>query len=640
MQFQDLNLNLKILKALENKGYKVATPIQEKAIPSILNKRDFLGIAQTGTGKTAAFALPIIQNLSEKKLELKPNSIRCLILTPTRELALQISQNIEIYGRDLHLKQAVIFGGVSEKPQIENLRKGLDIVIATPGRLLDLIDQGFVKFSQLEIFVLDEADRMLDMGFINDVKKIIAKLPVARQTLFFSATMPDAIEKLASAILNNPAKVEITPASSVVERIDQKIYLVAKSNKAALLKTILKQEEVKSALVFLRTKHGANRLVDFLEQHGIKTLAIHGNKSQGAREKALDGFRKGSLKILIATDIAARGIDVAGISHVINYEIPSDPESYVHRIGRTARAGRDGIAISFCDHSEKHALKAIEKIINYQIPIDSSHAYHGVEGQKGADLGFSKPKKEVKKANFSTKEKFEGGKKEGFNARKPRGESDSFGEKKPWGERKPRSQDDSFETRKPRSQGSSFGAKKPWGERKNNSESSSFGARKPRGESASFGEKKSWGERKPRSQDDSFETRKPRSQGSSFGAKKPWGERKNNSESSSFGARKPRGESASFGEKKPWGERKSGSETGSFNARKPRAESGAFDERKTADKKFFKNSEDAPFEKKPYQKPKKSNQAKFNARTKNSFGSKFGKVKSAKNGSARKNFRK
>lgn len=376
--FQNLGLNPKILSALESKGYTTPTPIQLQAIPHLLAGKDILGIAQTGTGKTAAFSLPIIHNLAQSGSSVKSGSVRALILTPTRELASQIADNIELYGKDLNLRHAVIFGGVSERPQITNLQRGVDILIATPGRLLDLASQGYIRFMQLEVFVLDEADRMLDMGFVNDIKKIIARIPDKRQTLFFSATMPPAIADLAASILKNPEKIEVTPQSTTVERIDQKIMLVEKSNKSALLKRIIKEEDAKSVLVFCKTKHGADRIEEFLERSGIKVAAIHGNKSQGAREKALDAFREGSVQVLIATDIAARGIDIPAISHVINYDIPMDPESYVHRIGRTARAGRQGVAISFCDPTETKLLQAVEKTINYNIPVDETHPFHNV----------------------------------------------------------------------------------------------------------------------------------------------------------------------------------------------------------------------------------------------------------------------
>ncbi|MDX2083255.1 MAG: DEAD/DEAH box helicase [Rickettsiales bacterium] len=376
--FQNLNLNPKILSALESKGYNTPTPIQLQAIPHLLEKKDLLGIAQTGTGKTAAFSLPIIHNLFDSNISVKSGGVRALILTPTRELASQIAENIDAYGKDLNLRHCVIFGGVSEKPQINSLQRGVDILIATPGRLLDLATQGYIRFMQLEILVLDEADRMLDMGFINDIKKIIARIPERRQTLFFSATMPKTIADLADSILKDPIKIEVTPQSTTVERIDQKINFVERGNKLALLKRILKQDDAKSVLVFSKTKHGANRVEEFLEKNSISVAAIHGNKSQSAREKALASFRDGKVQVLIATDIAARGIDVPSISHVINYDIPMDPESYVHRIGRTARAGRQGVAISFCDPSEIKLLQAVEKTIKFKIPVDETHEFHGV----------------------------------------------------------------------------------------------------------------------------------------------------------------------------------------------------------------------------------------------------------------------
>jgi len=375
--FQNLNLHPEIVSALEKKGYLTPTPIQSQAIPHLLEGKDLLGIAQTGTGKTAAFALPILNFLFAHKRQVGPNQIRSLILTPTRELATQIADNISLYGEKLGLKHAVIFGGVSEVNQIKELKNGLDIVIATPGRLLDLMSQGYVRLSQVEIFVLDEADRMLDMGFINDVQKIISKLPKERQSLLFSATMPDTISRLANSILKNPIKVEITPQSTTVERINQKVFLVEKSNKLALLLDVLVKPDVVAALVFCRTKHGADKVVAYLQKYGVSVLAIHGNKSQSAREKALGSLREGKIKVLIATDIAARGIDVSSISHVINYDIPVDPESYVHRIGRTARAGREGVAISFCDPLENLLLRAVEKAIRMKIPVDTSHPFHG-----------------------------------------------------------------------------------------------------------------------------------------------------------------------------------------------------------------------------------------------------------------------
>lgn len=383
--FKDLNLSTQIVEALEKKGYTHPTPIQAQSIPHLLAGKDLLGIAQTGTGKTAAFALPIIDNLFKSGKTVEHNNVRTLILTPTRELASQIADNIKIYSQDSKLKTAVIFGGVRENAQIKNAKNGFDILVATPGRLLDLASHGHVKFSNLEIFVLDEADRMLDMGFIHDVKKLIAKLPAKRQNLFFSATMPKDVAALANSILNDPVRVEVTPESTTVEKIDQQVNLVEKANKPLLLKSIVENSEPKDLfLVFSKTKHGANRIVEFLDKNKIKALAIHGNKSQGAREKALEGFRQGNIKVLVATDIAARGIDVSGITHVINYDIPNHPESYVHRIGRTGRAGREGIAISFCDNSERNLLKDIEKIIAITIPVDENHPFHGVKASAEA----------------------------------------------------------------------------------------------------------------------------------------------------------------------------------------------------------------------------------------------------------------
>jgi len=379
--FKDLNLSTHILSALEKKGYTKPTPIQEKSIPHVLSKKDLMGIAQTGTGKTAAFALPILDNLFKSKNQVQPNNIRTLILTPTRELASQIFENIDLYGQGLGLRYKVVFGGININPQIKAMKRGFDILVATPGRLLDLKRQGHIDFSQVETFVLDEADRMLDMGFIHDVRKIISKLPTKRQTLFFSATMSQDIIRLANSILKNPIKVEVTPQATTVEKIDQKINMVDKSNKLLLLKAILEQENAKSVLIFSRTKHGANRIVKYLDSVSINSAAIHGNKSQAARERALGDFRKDAIKVLVATDIAARGIDIPNISHVINFDMPCEAESYVHRIGRTARAGQDGIAISFCDSSEIKFLKAIERLIKFKVPIDTEHPLHGVKAR-------------------------------------------------------------------------------------------------------------------------------------------------------------------------------------------------------------------------------------------------------------------
>lgn len=377
MQFSELSLIDPILKALAEEGYTTPTPIQEQAIPVLLNRRDLLGCAQTGTGKTAAFAIPILQLLNEERAKSAggPRRIKTLILTPTRELAIQIEESFRAYGRHLNLRSTVIFGGVSQHSQVNTLKAGIDILIATPGRLLDLMNQGFVNLRDVQFFVLDEADRMLDMGFIHDVKKVIAKLPTRRQTLFFSATMPPDVAKLADTILNDPAKVEVTPASSTADTIDQGLYFVGKENKRKLLAHILDDKSVKSALVFARTKHGADKVVKDLLNEGFKAEAIHGNKSQNARQRALSNFKSGETRVLVATDIAARGIDVDELSHVINYELPNIPETYVHRIGRTGRAGHDGIALSFCDEEETEYLRDIHKLIGKRVPVITDHPY-------------------------------------------------------------------------------------------------------------------------------------------------------------------------------------------------------------------------------------------------------------------------
>lgn len=375
MSFQNLKLIEPILSALKTEGYTTPTPIQQQSIPIILEGYDLLGCAQTGTGKTAAFAIPILQLLKTRQNKNLPKKIKTLILTPTRELAIQIDESMAAYGRNCGLKHSVIFGGVSQSPQTNSLKNGIDILTATPGRLLDLMNQGFIDLKYVEILVLDEADRMLDMGFINDVKKIIAKVPVKRQTLFFSATMPSEIQKLSNTILNNPKKVEVSPVSSTANTVKQSIYLVEKSDKKALLNHLLQDRNIKSALVFTRTKHGADKVVKDLAKTGIQAEAIHGNKSQNARQRALSNFKSGSTRILIATDIAARGIDVEDLSHVINYELPNIPETYVHRIGRTGRAGASGIALSFCDSEEKEYLRDINKLIGNNVQIVSEHPY-------------------------------------------------------------------------------------------------------------------------------------------------------------------------------------------------------------------------------------------------------------------------
>lgn len=376
MLFKELNLIPPILKALEREQYTSPTPIQEQAIPPILSGRDLLGCAQTGTGKTAAFAIPTLQLLNEARVPgPSRRKIRALVVTPTRELALQIFENFNSYGKFLELRSAVIFGGVSQRPQEVALHKGVDILVATPGRLNDLIQQKLVDLKDLKILVLDEADRMLDMGFIHDVKKIIAKTPPKKQTLFFSATMPEAIAKLANSLLINPVKVAITPVSSTVETIQQYLYFVDKTNKRDLLLHILKDTSISSSIVFTRTKHGADRLVRYLNRANISAQAIHGDKSQNARQQALANFKNRTLRILVATDIAARGIDIDELTHVINYELPNIPETYVHRIGRTGRAGHSGVAISLCDYEEQEYFKSIEKLIGKRIQIVKDHPY-------------------------------------------------------------------------------------------------------------------------------------------------------------------------------------------------------------------------------------------------------------------------
>ena len=376
MAFKKLDLIDPILKALSTEGYTTPTPIQAQSIPLILEQRDLLGCAQTGTGKTAAFAIPILQLLYKNRGEERgPHKIKVLILTPTRELAIQIDESFASYGKHTGLTHTVIFGGVSQLHQTNILRRGVDILVATPGRLLDLISQGFIDLKFLKIFVLDEADRMLDMGFIHDVKRIITKLPAKRQTLFFSATMPPEIQKLANVLLTNPAKVEVTPASSTVDAIDQSLYYVGKADKPSLLLHLLRDEKIITALVFTRTKHGADKVVKFLHRSHITAAAIHGNKSQNARQHALSTFKSGGLRVLVATDIAARGIDIDDLSHVINFELPNVSETYVHRIGRTGRAGNTGIAISFCDADERGELKDIQKLIGISIPVIHEHPY-------------------------------------------------------------------------------------------------------------------------------------------------------------------------------------------------------------------------------------------------------------------------
>ncbi|WP_332024455.1 DEAD/DEAH box helicase [Kaistella sp.] len=416
MNFTDLQLIDPIAKALQEEGYTQPTPIQAKAIPSILQGRDLLGTAQTGTGKTAAFAIPILQSLTEKNI--RNNQIKALILTPTRELAIQIEESFNAYGRHLKLRNLVVFGGVKQGAQEAALKKGVDILVATPGRLLDFISQGIISLKNLEIFVLDEADRMLDMGFVHDVKRIIKLLPQKRQTLFFSATFPEEISKLANSMLTNPVKVEVAPVSATADTIQQKVYFVEKEDKLDLLTHILKNDISDSVLVFSRTKHGADKIARKLQSQKISAEAIHGNKSQNQRQNALNNFKSGKTRILVATDIAARGIDIDELKYVVNFELSDVSETYVHRIGRTGRAGADGSSISFVDSLDLLNLKNTEKLIGKKIPVETDHPYHtdGLVPQKRdsnnkpftprpkpqskENIGYKKPKN---KSNFSRK---------------------------------------------------------------------------------------------------------------------------------------------------------------------------------------------------------------------------------------------
>ena len=400
MTFEQLELIEPIQKALTKEGYTIPTPIQAEAIPYVLDGYDLLGCAQTGTGKTAAFSIPIIQNLYNERQHGKVRGIKALILTPTRELAIQIGESFTAYGKYTGVRHTVIFGGVGQKPQTDALERGVDVLIATPGRLLDLINQGFISLKYLDYFVLDEADRMLDMGFIHDIKRILPLLPKKRQSLFFSATMPPEIERLAGTILHEPQKVEVTPASSTVDKIDQSVYFVEKAEKVSLLTHLLKDSSLESVLVFTRTKHGADKVARVLAKANIGAEAIHGNKSQTARQRALTNFKDHTTRVLIATDIAARGIDVDHLSHVINYELPNVPETYVHRIGRTGRAGRSGVAYSFCDAEEVPYLKDIQKLIGKQIPVAGGNEFETADVKAAVAEKKEAIKQELKRRNM------------------------------------------------------------------------------------------------------------------------------------------------------------------------------------------------------------------------------------------------
>jgi len=444
MQFQSLNIIEPILKSLSEQGYTSPTPIQEQSIPIVLQRKDLLGCAQTGTGKTAAFSIPIIQLLSENKSLEKKRKIRSLIVTPTRELAIQIGESIQVYGKYTGLTSTVIFGGVNQSRQTTALQNGVDILVATPGRLLDLMNQRYISLKDIEIFVLDEADRMLDMGFIHDVKRLLVALPQRRQSLFFSATMPPEIVKLADTILVNPHKVEVTPVSSTADTIKQFVYFVDRGNKNALLVDVLKDKTIKTCLVFTRTKHVADKIVKMLAEHKIKAEAIHGNKSQNARQAALTNFKAQTTRILVATDIAARGIDVDNLEFVINYEMPNVAETYVHRIGRTGRAGAKGTAFSFCDAEEKAYLKDIEKLISKKIPIIDEHDYPlmdhnppktvqgGGRQQRGASSASSRPRSSGASSGGSSRNTGST-RSSGSNSRNASGNASSGGAKKWYG---------------------------------------------------------------------------------------------------------------------------------------------------------------------------------------------------------------
>ena len=399
--FDALNLSEPICRAVSGEKYDTPTPIQQQAIPHLLEGKDLLGCAQTGTGKTAAFALPILHRLSENH---QPGSKgpRAIILTPTRELASQISDSFRVYGKHLKLKQAVVYGGVSPKPQISALRRGVDILIATPGRLIDLYQQRCLRLDQIEVFVLDEADRMLDMGFLPDIKKIYAMTPDNRQSMLFSATLPDDILRLTKQFLKDPVQVSVNPPASTVDRIDQRVLFVDRENKGALLNSVLQEDSIHRALVFSRTKHGANRIVKNLGKAQIKADSIHGNKSQAARMEALRKFRAGKVRVLVATDIASRGLDVEGITHVINYELPNEAESYVHRVGRTARAGATGVALSFCDAGEKGYLHNIERTINRVVTVIDDHPYHSEAIASKPKRGSSSGRKSSGGRNYNS----------------------------------------------------------------------------------------------------------------------------------------------------------------------------------------------------------------------------------------------
>lgn len=425
MTFDELNLSEPILKALQEKNYSTPTPIQEKAIPEILDRKDVLGCAQTGTGKTGAFALPIVEIINDISNGQKRPLIQSLIVTPTRELAIQIGENIRDYSKHTKIRHAVIFGGVKQGPQVSQLRGGVHILVATPGRLLDLYDQGYISLKAVELFVLDEADRMLDMGFIHDIKKLLKVLPKERQSLFFSATMPNNIKELSSTILNNPVRVEVAPVSSTAETIQQRLYYTNRDTKNDLLKHLLEDPEIDQALVFTGTKHGADKVVKYLAKNRIEAAAIHGNKSQNQRQKALKDFKNKNIRVLIATDIAARGIDIDKLKYVINHDIPNVSETYVHRIGRSGRAGEEGVAISICEPEENAFVRDIEKLTKQTIPVIEDNPFPQTDkpmtAREKKEFEKEKNKRKMERINAARKKKQEqGGGQNKFNSGKPR----------------------------------------------------------------------------------------------------------------------------------------------------------------------------------------------------------------------------
>ncbi len=432
-EFADFALIDPLLKAIGDSGYSHPTPIQAQSIPSLLKGFDLLGCAQTGTGKTAAFALPILQRLALAPKRTEPKSARVLVLAPTRELAIQIHDSFGEYGKYLQIKSAVIFGGVGQSPQVKTLQNGVDILVATPGRLLDLIQQRYLTLQKIEVFVLDEADRMLDMGFLPDIRRVLQMLPKSRQNLFFSATMPPEIQKLADTLLVTPTKVTVTPVASTVEVIAQSVMYVEKSKKRDLLRTLLEDKSFSSVIVFTRTKHGANRVVEMLSKNRISSAAIHGNKSQSARQRALEEFRARKIRVLVATDIAARGIDIDDVTHVINFELPNDAESYVHRIGRTARAGAQGIAIAFCDAEERAFLLDIEKLIKKSIPVITDHPYHSPSVANARVLSKGKAKALIERNQRSDRAAEDGPPRRHF--RGPRSSTGGSGRSRPSSQR-------------------------------------------------------------------------------------------------------------------------------------------------------------------------------------------------------------